>query len=306
MEIFCNMFVYENTFRNDEEIHLFVEKSEANYKNQVLKIANKILSMDHVRFLTLSGPTCSGKTTTSYILEHEFEKRGMAVKIISIDDFYRNRADISDDETPDFESISAIDFPIFKDCVNKILNGKTAMLPIYDFKHGKRTGFFPYTPREHEIIIFEGIQAIYSEILAILPKEITKSIYISVANDVQAYGTFFEKREIRFFRRLLRDYLFRSATPERTLELWVGVVENEEKNIIPNERNADYVIDSFLPYELGVIKPYLLNVVSFDFKKAHEKELYDKIRSEFMNITEIPSHFVPSDSVFREFIGKES
>ena len=88
MEIFSDMFVYENIFKNDEEIRLFVEAAEKNYKDQVLEIATKVASMDNVKFLTLSGPTCSGKTTTSYILEQEFEKRGMTVKIISIDDFY--------------------------------------------------------------------------------------------------------------------------------------------------------------------------------------------------------------------------
>ena len=300
------MFVYDNIFKNDEEIRLFVERSENHYKNQVLKIATEISDMNHIKFLTLSGPTCSGKTTTSYILEHEFEKRGTTVKIISIDDFYRNRKDISGDEKPDYESISAIDFSIFKACVDKILKGETATLPLYDFKDGERKGFVPYTPADHEIIIFEGIQAIYPEISAILPKDMTKSIYISVARDVSAYGMFFEKREIRFFRRLLRDFLFRSATPERTLELWEGVVENEEKNIIPNEKNADYIIDSFLPYELGVIKPYLLNVVSYDFEKVYEKELYEKIRIEFQNVIEIPACYVPFNSVFREFIGKES
>ena len=180
------------------------------------------------------------------------------------------------------------------------------MLPIYDFKDGVRKGFVPYTPVEHEIIIFEGIQAIYPEILSILPKDISKSIYISVSDDVDANGTIFGKRDVRFFRRLLRDFLFRSATPERTLELWDGVVENEDKNIIPNEKNADYTINSFLPYELSVIKPYLLHVVSYDFTKPHEKELYDLIQMKFKNIEEIPSRFVPTDSVFREFIGKES
>jgi uridine kinase len=300
------MFIYNNIFENDEQIRLFVEDSERNYKNQVLKIATEISELDHIKFLTLSGPTCSGKTTTSYILEHEFEKRGSTVKIISIDDFYRNRNDISDDEKPDYESISAIDFPIFQSCVDKILKGETAMIPIYDFKDGVRKGFVPYTPVEHEIIIFEGIQAIYPEILSTLPKDISKSIYISVSDDVNANGTIFDKRDVRFFRRLLRDFLFRSATPERTLELWEGVVENEDKNIIPNEKNADYTINSFLPYELGVIKPYLLHVVSYDFSKSHEKELYDLIQMKFKNIEEIPSRFVPTDSVFREFIGKES
>jgi hypothetical protein len=47
-------------------------------------------------------------------------------------------------------------------------------------------------------------------------------------------------------------------------------------------------------------------VVSYDFSKSHEKELYDLIQMKFKNIEEIPSRFVPTDSVFREFIGKES
>lgn len=298
------MFVYNNIFKKDDEIHAFVQEAEQNYKNQVLKIANEIVSFDHIKILTLAGPTCSGKTTTSYILEHEIEKRGMTVKIISIDDFYRNRADISKDEKPDYESISAIDFPVFQSCVEKILKGETAMLPIYDFVDGQRKGFMPYLPSEHEIIIFEGIQAIYPEILSLLPKDISKSIYISVSDDVNAYGTYFKKREIRFLRRLVRDFLFRSATPERTLELWEGVVDNEDKNIIPNERYADYVINSFMPYELGAIKPYLMNTVCYDFDNEKEAALYNKWKKKLKNIIEIPSSFVPKDSVFREFIGK--
>ena len=298
------MFVYNNIFKKDDEIHAFVQEAEQKYKNQVLKIANEIASLDHIKILTLAGPTCSGKTTTSYILKHEIEKRGMTVKIISIDDFYRNRADISGDEKPDYESISAIDFPVFQSCVERILEGKTSMLPIYDFVDGQRKGFIPYLPSEDEIIIFEGIQAIYPEILSLLPRDISKSIYINVADDVNAYGTYFEKREIRFLRRLVRDFLFRSATPERTLELWEGVVDNENKNIIPNEKYADYIINSFMSYELGVIKTYFMNTVSYDFNNEKEETLYNKWKKKLKNIIEIPSSFVPHDSVFREFIGK--
>ena len=53
MEIFSDMFVYENVFKNDEEIRLFVEAAEKNYKDQVLEIATKVASMDNVKFLTL-------------------------------------------------------------------------------------------------------------------------------------------------------------------------------------------------------------------------------------------------------------
>ncbi len=300
------MFVYNNVFQNENEIREFVIRAEEHYKKQVLDIADDIAEQDNIRFLTLAGPTCSGKTTSSYILEQEFENKGISTKIISIDDFYRSRYDIADDEKPDYESITAIDLLLFKECVDKILKGKTAQLPVYDVVTGAREKYIPYEPKTNEIIVFEGIQAIYPEIVALLPKEAMRSIYISVDEDVEAYGVLFEKREVRFLRRLVRDYLFRSATPERTLELWKGVVDNEDKNIIPYENTADYIINSFLPYELGVIKPYVLQTIEYDFENKNEKQLYEKLQREFADIIEIPSRFVPQDSVFREFIGKGS
>ena len=240
------MFVYDKTFQNEKEILAFVYEAEANYKNQVLDIARKISEIKNLRFLTLAGPSCSGKTTTSYILEEELKAHDITVKIISIDDFYRDRADISDDEKPDYESISAIDFPVFAECVEKILREETAMIPKFDFKSGSRTEMNPYMSSANEIVVFEGIQAIYPEIIATLPKETFKSIYICPEEDVRAGGNIFDKREVRFYRRLVRDYLFRNATVSRTLDLWEGVVANEDKNIIPYGAHADFIINSFL------------------------------------------------------------
>ena len=97
--------------------------------------------------------------------------------------------------------------------------------------------------------------------------------------------------------------MFRNATPERTLELWSGVIANEDKNIIPYGHHADFIINSFLQYELGVIKPFVLETIRYDFNKKCEIELYEKLKSKFEKIPTIPEKFVPADSVFREFIG---
>ena len=189
------MFVYDNKFQNEKDVLAFVHKAEDRYKNQVLDIAKKISKIDNLKFLTLAGPSCSGKTTTSYILEEELKMHGITVKIVSIDDFYRDRADISDDEKPDYESISAIDFPVFVECVENILNGKTAMLPKFDFKSGSRAEMNPYFSDPQEIVVFEGIQAIYPEIIATLPRDTFKSIYICPEDDVQIGNMYFDKRE---------------------------------------------------------------------------------------------------------------
>jgi uridine kinase len=117
----------------------------------------------------------------------------------------------------------------------------------------------------------------------------------------QCYGI----RLHRFLLPCRRDFLFRNATVSRTLELWDGVVENEEKNIIPNGKKADYIINSFLPYELNIIKNYLFQAVKYNDSIGKEGDLLQMIKQKFENIPEISSHFVPQNSVFREFIGKE-
>ena len=300
------MFIYDTVFENERQTRDFVMEAEKKYKDQVLHVAKQIAKLPNIKFLTLAGPTCSGKTTTSYILEQELARLGLTVKIISIDDFYRNRDDIFEDEKPDYESISALDFDVFVDCVGKILDGKTVMLPKFDFRSGHRAGYETYTPQANEIVIFEGIQAIYPEIVATIPADTARSIYINAADDVTAYGVFFAGREVRFLRRLVRDYLFRGASAARTLELWEGVVANEDKNIIPYGKNADFIINSFLTYELNVIKPYLLDVIKYCDETPCEVELLATLREKFRQIPEIPSSFVPSDSVFREFIGNSA
>lgn len=297
------MYLCDPVFHTDKEVKDFVDAAEKRYIDQILDIKNEIKEQPNIKFLTLSGPTCSGKTTTSYILEKELEKVGITVKIISIDDFYRDHDDIFDDEEPDYESITAIDFDKFSECVGNILRGEVAYLPIFDFHKGIRTGIAPYTPSDHEIVIFEGIQAIYPEIVSTLPRELSRSIYICVDEDVDIFGTHFSRREVRFFRRLVRDFLFRNASPRRTLNLWDGVVQNEEKNIIPYGHKADHVINSFLSYELCAIKPYLLETVKYNMNDSLEKELYEELRSKFLAIPTISERFIPSDSVFREFIG---
>ena len=70
------MLKYNTIFQSDKDFRTFVSEAEKNYKDQIKKIANKIQEDEEIRFLTLAGPTCSGKTTTSHILEEELGSAG--------------------------------------------------------------------------------------------------------------------------------------------------------------------------------------------------------------------------------------
>ena len=185
--------------------------------------------------------------------------------------------------------------------MNNILEGKETKLPQFDFVSGNRKGEYETNiPHEKGIVVFEGIQAMYPEITEILPAESSVSVFIDMLEDVYAYGNLFTRRDIRFFRRLVRDFQFRDASVEKTVSLWKNVALNEQKNIYPYSFGAKYTINSSLLYEFNVIKKYLLNMLEYS---EDTKEIQKEIEQKFKNIPDIPSELVPNDSVFREFIG---
>ncbi len=298
------MIQHNLKFADQEEMKSFVLDCESKYEAQVRNAAREICKNREERFIMLSGASCSGKTTTSFILEDEMKKFGKTAKIISIDDFYRSRDDISKDKIPNYEAASAIDLNYFVVCISDILAEKPARLPKYDFQLGMRSGYTDYHPSRNEFIVFEGIQAMYPEIMSLLPKRATRAIYIGVHDNISAYGSYFEAREIRLFRRIVRDFYFRGASVSLTMKLWDGVAKNEDENIFPNAKNADFFINTLMLYEINVIKPYILDKKMYDFSVKNETELYKFFEEKFKNVPVIPSSLVPENSVFREFIGR--
>ena len=296
------MIVYDKNFENTKSMENFIAEREHIYCSQVETIARLIAEDENIKIITLCGPSCAGKTTSSYILEKTLESiSGIDLKIISIDDFFKNRSEVENQEKPDYETIASIDFDYFKLCVENILQGKETKLPKFDFVTGNRKEEYDvYIPHKKGIVVFECIQAMYPEITEILPSDSSVSIFIDILEDVFAYGHLFTRRDVRFFRRLVRDYQFRDASVEKTLSLWQSVAANEKDNIYPYSFGAKYTINSSLLYEFNVIKKYLLNMLKYE---ENSKFLYKKIKEKFESIPDIPAELVPENSVFKEFIG---
>ncbi len=261
---------------------------------------------DGVKIITLSGPTCSGKTTTANKLIRMITESGYHAVVMSIDDFFldRVRTNETEGDPPDYDTVKAIDLAEFGLCVEGLLAGKPTLIPHYDFVTGTRDSYAEYYPTNRDIFIFEGIQAVYPEVVRFLGEDF-KSIFIHVDECVTAEGVTLDRSEIRLLRRLVRDHRFRNAQPEFTLYLWENVRANEEANIYPNAGGSDVTINSFLPYELFILAKNvipLLEAVPADSDYRPEAEtLLRKVR-----VFENP-HFdeamIPERSVFREFIG---
>ena len=297
------MYFHDRIFVSEKEKFDFVKECDRRFFENIERTADDIADDKNIRFILLSGPTCSGKTSATSVLIDTLEKDGKNVMSVSVDDFFKDSHEQKGkDGKTDFESINAIDYELFCKCTESLKRGDKTEIPIFDFVSGRRNGKREIDPDDNTIIIFEGIQAVYPEITGLFHEE-CKKIFICVDTDMNAYGNVFTKRELRFGRRLVRDFLFRGASPDLTFKLWEGVVENEDKNIIPYSDKSDIRINSFVPYEVNVLAPLIKELLESVDGESRYKAEAERIMKKYENIPEISREYVPKDSFFREFIG---
>lgn len=254
----------------------WIKSCEEAFAKSIFDIAEDIYTNRRVRVIRLFGPSCSGKTTTARHIISCFKRFGKRAHVISIDDFFYNRetlAEMSREKglaSIDYDSPDTIDCEELESFIKQIFNETTVRCPRFDFKSGMRAGYRTMTVDDDDIFIFEGIQAVYPNVVEMFGRYPTASVYIFPQKDVLSGGACFEPNEIRLMRRLVRDYNFRATDPATTFSNWDGVRDNEEKNIFPFVKNTDYTVNSSMPYEIGVLKPFLEKLLSeFDSEDAH-------------------------------------
>lgn len=298
-ELLCNI-------NNKTEAQEFINNCEENFRRELTDALEKLFEGDQPKIIALSGPTCSGKTTTAEKLTERISGMGKQAVVMSIDDFFFDRNDLNvvDGEAPDYDSVHAIDLEYLGKVTAQLLDGREALIPHYHFISASRIGYDEYYPDTRDIYVYEGIQAVYPEVTELFA-HVYKSVFISVMDDVSYRGVTLTKHEIRLLRRIVRDFRFRNASTEFSLHLWEGVRENEEKHIFPNAAKCDVYVNSFLPYEPFIIAPIaseLLNEVPHDSRyRCQADELREKIA--VFDCQYFNDRMIPAYSVFREFIG---
>ena len=302
-----NKIEYINEMAKEPEV--FIEQCEARYQNIIDGIAQRIIDEDGREIVMLAGPSSAGKTTTARKLSESLTKKGVKTYVLSLDDFYLNREDIPylPDGSQDFETVDALDLECFEDCVNALLRGETVKNPVFDFTTGKRsdTEFNEITLGDDDVVIIEGLHALNPVITDKIVGKLLK-IYINVSSRIydEKGNVILNKRNMRFIRRMVRDYKFRDSSVENTCKLWKNVTAGEEKYLFPFRDNADIKANTIHLYESCVLKhqalPLLLNSDISDEFKSEAKRLAKALEA----FADIPEKLVPEDSLLREFLGK--
>lgn len=282
--------------------------SEGRYKAILDSVAQKINETQVSEIIMLAGPSSAGKTTTAKRLKAAIEANGHKSFTISLDDFYKNRVDSPrfSDGSYDFESVEALDLPFLTSTLSTLVTTGEALMPKYDFITGERRAELRNLKvSERDIIIVEGLHALNPIITDNLPQDRLFKIYINVSSRIydEKNNIVLNKRNMRFVRRIIRDYRYRGSSPENTYRLWDSVCRGEDKYLFPFRDNADVKINTVHLYETCVFKKRALPLLrQIEKKSVHYKDAAKLIRS-LKKFPEMDTALVPRDSLLREFLG---
>jgi uridine kinase len=227
--------------------------------------------------------------------------------MVSMDNYFLDREATPLDETGkhDFESVDALDLPLFNKNLLGLVEGREVVQPVFDFETGKRDAeTFTTKIGPGTVIIIEGIHGLNPKLTSAVPEEVKFRVYVSAIGAMQLEnGSRITSHDLRLVRRLVRDYKFRGIDAIATLDRWKSVRAGEEHNIFPFQETGDILFDTSLPYEMSLLKSYarafLLKVPADcpDYNEAHRIiDLLNKFET-------VDAEFIPAYSLLREFIG---
>lgn len=281
---------------------------EAHYEHQLSKIAEDIYNKrNKIKVVLLSGPSSSGKTTTTKMLALYLHARGLKPYLVSLDNYFVNRDKTPKDENGeyDFASIKAIDISLFNNHLQKYLSGEKVRIPRYDFIKGKKVYDSDYVKiSENAIILVEGIHTLNDELTKNVDRENKYKIYITPIIQLKIDNhNRIRTTDLRKLRRIVRDNRTRGYSAEDTLKIWHNVDKEAYENIYPYQDDVNVVINSSLSYEMGVLRIYAEPLL-YGIKQT--SEVYDeaiRLINLLKQFLPISSEDVPDDSILREFIG---
>ena len=294
--------INENVESNMES---FINDAENRFESSVTELADRFTSDCDI--VLLAGPSSSGKTTTAGKIAQKIKNRGRNAYTLSLDDYYRNAADIplTEKGLKDFENVSALDIDLIHRTFSDLIEKRTAQVPEFDFVSGTRK---PETRKlelkKDDLIIVEGIHALNPIITKGLDESHITKVYISVSSRVtdDSGRVVFSKRNLRLVRRMIRDYHYRNTSIEKTLSQWQEVLKGEDKYIFPFERNASFRIDSFHPYEPCLFKSEAVELLGTVGEDSGVYPIASELKNSFSELDTIDMSKLPADSLLREFV----
>lgn len=291
----------------DGSVAELIRVAEARQRKILSKVADEICLRPGVRLVLVAGGSAAGKTTTAKRLCTQLRVNDRFALHISTDDYF-----VGDDRTPrnekgefDFEHVECVDIARLVADINALCSGEPVPVRRFDFAtHTPYTtaGMLHLPP--NGLIVLEGIHALNPCLTDGVSEESKYRVYVEPHPSLDIFGGIVPKpAEARFLRRMVRDNQFRKISPAETVLLWPNVLAGEKKWIEPYRGQADWVFDSYLVYELSVLKPYVGGLLErARLEMGEVPEVMNMIRL-LAAVDIVSPDLVPGDSIIRETIG---
>jgi uridine kinase len=324
----CDTVEGLNEIVRGARIKSLVEESIADYEKSLDEAAAKVMARlqggDKVRMIWISGPSSSGKTTTTVKLTQRLQEHGLRFLMLNLDDYFWPLVEHPTDWINDrnYETPEALDIQLLNQQIQGLLAGETVQKPVYNFKEGRRVQPKPIRLDPDEILLLDCLHGLYPPITEGISASAQFRLYIETQN-ILYEGNGQSKRltrftDVRLMRRMLRDATHRNHSPLLTILHWHYVRAGELFSILPLRGLADHSINGGFPFDLPVLKPFLMGAGSLlpraeDFNDyagfLDARIRYERVKRLLESVVGLEISLVndykviPGDAVVREFIG---
>lgn len=284
-----------------------VRVTEARQIKVLSQLTDWICASLGVRLVLLAGGSSAGKTTTAKRLATQLRVNGRAVRLLSTDDYFvgdaRNPRDA--EGKLDYEHVECVDIPALVRDLNGLFRGETVAERRFNFlRHEPEMTGGSLTLPAGGFVILEGIHALNPRLTEGIAEEMKFRLFVDPKPTLDIFGGYYPKASnARFLRRLVRDNQFRKTSPVKTLELWPRVLAGEQKWIEPFRAEADATFNSYLDYELAVLKPYAGGLLERARMEIGDQPLIVQMLQLLEIVSQASPEAVPGDSIVRETIG---
>jgi uridine kinase len=287
-----------------------IRPAESFHEKRIAALADAIAARtDSLRVICVAGPSSSGKTTFLRRLSVQLEVNGVLPVGLSLDDYYVDREHTPRDEKGDydFEALEALQLERLQRDVAALLAGREVTLPRYDFASGRSLVHAgpPLSLGRDMVLVIEGIHALNPRLLgSSVPDAAQFRIFVHPAT-VLAMDRLssVSPLDVRLLRRIVRDRHGRSFDAANTIQRWPSVRRGERHHIYPHLPRADAVFDTFLAYEISVLKIYAERYLMEVPRQHPSYATAWRLRQLIDRFVAIHPDHVPPTSLLREFIG---
>ena len=282
--------------------------SEALHEQNLADIAQQIVQKKS-RIILISGPSSSGKTTSSRRLAVQLLARGISPFPLELDNYFidREKTPLDENGQPDFETIEALNLTRLAEDLEKLISAEKVQLPRFNFREGRSEEGDVVQLKEGQPIILEGIHGMNPRLIPDRWADSAFRVYVSALTQLNLdRHNRVSTTDTRLIRRIVRDARERGYSAQATISRWESVRRGEKRHIFPYQENADVMFNSALVFELAALKaavePLLRQV-------PHSEPEYIEARRllAFLEwFLPLDVNLIPANSIVREFLGGSS